>query len=162
MHLKYFVPFFACLYTLHAAETKSNKAEAHQGAAAEVLPTPAEPIAVSDVATLKRHIGQQISATGIPNAKSTIARNGHLFLNFDNTEFVVFCFGRNVGDFPDDKKPAALIGKTIKVTGKVALYKEKVQIAITKPEQIEVIVATEPAAPEEKPAEEKADGSEKE
>lgn len=162
MHMKHFLPLVACLYTIHAAEPKKDEAEVPQEAAAEVVPAPAEPISVSDVETLKKHIGQEISVTGVPNAKSTIARSGHLFLNFDNTEFVVFCFGRNVGAFPDDKKPAALIGKTVKVTGKVALYKEKVQIAITKPEQIEVLAATEPATHEEKPAEDKADDSEKE
>jgi DNA/RNA endonuclease YhcR with UshA esterase domain len=161
MPKKYYLSLVACIFTIQAAVLTSEQAVTPKEAAAEVVPAPAEPIPVTEVETLKKHIGQEISVTGIPNAKSTIARSGHLFLNFDNTEFVVFCFGRDVGAFPDDKKPAALIGKTVKVTGKLALYKEKVQIAISKAEQIEVIAATEPAAPEEKPAEEKADESEK-
>lgn len=155
MQLKHLLPFLACLCTIHAAEPKTEEASTPQETPAEVVPAPAEPIAVTDVETLKKHIDQEITVTGTPNAKSTIARSGHLFLNFDNTEFVVFCFGRNVGAFPDDKKPAALVGKTIKISGKLALYKEKVQIAITKPEQIEVLTTPAPAEAkaEESPAE---------
>ena len=155
--MKHFLPLVACLSTIHAAEPKTDEAELQKEAAAEVVHAPSEPISVSDLETLKKHIGQEVSVTGIPNAKSKIARSGHSFLNFDNTEFVVFCFGRDAGAFPNEKKPAALIGKTVKVTGKLALYKEKVQIAITKAEQIEVFAAAEPAVNEEDKANEKTD-----
>ena len=96
-----------------------------------------------------------ITIVGTPNAKSTIAKSGHMFLNFDNSNFVVFCFNASVAKFPDDKKPAALIGKKIKVTGKLTLYKEKPQIAIRTPEQIEIL-ATETPEPEGKTPDEKS------
>jgi DNA/RNA endonuclease YhcR with UshA esterase domain len=53
--------------------------------------------------------------------------------------------------FPEEKRPTALIGKTIKVTGKVTTYQEKLQIAIRKAEQIEV-ASTQPAEKTPTPA----------
>jgi hypothetical protein len=133
----------------------------------------AESIPVENNALLKTKIGQVITVVGVPNAKSAIAASGHFFYNFDQSELVVFCFKASAATFPAEKKPDALIGKKILVTGKVTLYKEKLQIAIREPEDIKldgaapVTPATEekqPVAPEpEKPAqdEKKKDSAEK-
>ncbi len=124
----------------------------------------ADPIPVENNELLKTKIGQEITVVGTPNAKSAIAASGHFFYNFDQSELVVFCFKASAAAFPDEKKPAALIGKKIIVTGKLTLYKEKLQIAIRGPEAI-TLEGAAPAAPAEedkKPAEPAADDKKKE
>ena len=113
----------------------------------------AESVPVENNELLKSKIGQVVTVVGVPNAKSAIAASGHYFYNFDNSEFVVFCFKANTATFPEDKKPAALIGKKILVSGKVTLYKEKLQIAIRGPQDIalESAVPATPAVEEKKP-----------
>jgi hypothetical protein len=113
----------------------------------------ADSIPVENNELLKTKIGQVVTVVGVPNAKSAIAASGHFFYNFDQSELVVFCFKASAATFPAEKKPAALIGKKILVTGKVTLYKEKLQIAIRGPEDISLDGAAPvtPAVEEEKP-----------
>ena len=106
----------------------------------------ADSIPVENHELLKTKIGQVITVVGTPNAKSTMAESGHFFYNFDQAELVIFCFKASAAKFPAEKKPAALIGKKILVTGKLTLYKEKLQIAIREPEDIKLEAAA-PAAP---------------
>lgn len=131
-------------------------------AAVEEKSAPAESITVEQADKIQANLDKEVSIIGTPNAKSTIAKSGHMFLNFDQSNFVVFCFNASVAKFPDDKKPAALIGKKIKVTGKLTLYKEKPQMAIRTPEQIEILPAEAPANPTPEPAEKPAPSDKKE
>jgi DNA/RNA endonuclease YhcR with UshA esterase domain len=111
-----------------------------------------EPIAVTDQEALKSKENQEVTVTGVTNASSTISKDGHFFYNFEGTNFSLFCFKASAEQFPEEKRPTALIGKTIKVTGKITTHKEKLQIAIRKAEQIEV-VNVEPAEKTTTPAE---------
>lgn len=119
---------------------------------------PAKPeiIEVANTEKLKTLLDKDITVSGSPNATSTISKTGHFFYNFDHSEMIVFCFSAGAATFPEDKKPAALVGKKILVTGKLTQYKEKLQIAIRKPEQIHILDATAPAA-DTKPAEQDTD-----
>ena len=94
---------------------------------------------------IKAHLNQEVTVKGAPNAKSAASAAGHFFYNFDRSDLTLFCFKAVASTIPDDKKPSALVGKTIQVTGKLVLYKEKPQIVIRKAEQI-VIVKSQTAA----------------
>jgi DNA/RNA endonuclease YhcR with UshA esterase domain len=111
-----------------------------------------EPIKVTDQDAVKSNLNQEVTVSGIPNASSAISKDGDYFYNFDGTTFTIFCFRASAGTFPEEKRPNAVIGKKIKVTGKIKAYHEKLQIAIRKAEQIEV-VAAEPAEKTTTPSE---------
>lgn len=100
---------------------------------------------VENAEWIKAHLDQEVTVTGVPNAKSTASAAGHFFYNFDRSDLTLFCFKAVAATLPDEKKPAALVGKKIQVTGKLVLYKEKPQIIIRKPEQIQIVDAMAPA-----------------
>lgn len=115
-----------------------------------------EPIAVTDVEALKAHLNEEVTVSGVPNASSKSSKEGHFFYHFDGTSFTVFCFQASAEVFPEEKRPSAVIGKTITFTGKVTMYKEKPQIAIRKAEQVEIVAGkatekTSPTVDQEKP-----------
>jgi DNA/RNA endonuclease YhcR with UshA esterase domain len=98
---------------------------------------------VENAEWIKAHLNQEVTVTGVPNAKSNASAAGHFFYNFDRSDLTLFCFKAVAATLPEEKKPAALVGKTIRVTGKLALYKDKPQIVIRKAEQIEIVAAAE-------------------
>lgn len=98
-----------------------------------------EPIAVSDAAAITAKMNQEVTVTGVPNAQSNKSTAGHFFYHFDGTNFTIYCFQASAATFPEDKQPAALVGKPIQVKGKITMYKDKPQIAIRSAEQIEVL-----------------------
>lgn len=100
---------------------------------------------VENAEWIKAHLDQEVTITGVPNAKSNTSAAGHFFYNFDRSDLTLFCFKAVAATLPDEKKPAALVGKKIQVTGKLVLYKEKPQIVILKPEQIQMLDASAPA-----------------
>lgn len=100
---------------------------------------------VENAEWIKAHLDQEVTITGVPNAKSNTSAAGHFFYNFDRSDLTLFCFKAVAATLPDEKKPAALVGKKIQVTGKLVLYKEKPQIVIRKPEQIQMLDASAPA-----------------
>lgn len=63
------------------------------------------------------------------------------FINFDEqrpTRFVAVIFEENLGNFP--KPPQEMYaGKIVRVRGPVTLFREQPQIAVTSPEQIEIL-----------------------
>lgn len=100
---------------------------------------------VENAEWIQAHLDQEVTVTGVPNAKSNASAAGHFFYNFDRSDLTLFCFKAVAATLPDEKKPAALVGKKIQVTGKLVLYKEKPQIVIRKPEQIQIVDAAVPA-----------------
>ena len=110
----------------------------------EPQPVPAVE-SVENAEWIKAHLDQEVTVTGVPNAKSNASAAGHFFYNFDRSDLTLFCFKAVAATLPDEKKPAALVGKKIQVTGKLVLYKEKPQIVIRKPEQIQIVDAAAPA-----------------
>lgn len=107
-------------------------------------PKPIEGV-VENSEWIKAHLDQDVILTGVPNAKSNTSAAGHYFYNFDRSDLTIFCFKAVATTLPDEKKPAALVGKTIRVSGKLVLYKEKPQIVIRKPEQIQIVEAAAPS-----------------
>ena len=137
--MKRFLSTILCLGTMSGllwAEPKEEKNE-------EQEPQPVVE-SVENADWIKAHLDQEVTVKGVPNAKSAVSAAGHCFYNFDRSELTLFCFKAVAGTLPDDKKPSALVGKTIQVTGKLVLYKEKPQIVIRKAEQI-VVVESQPA-----------------
>jgi DNA/RNA endonuclease YhcR with UshA esterase domain len=111
----------------------------------EAATGPAVAESVENAEWIKAHLDQEVTVTGVPNAKSNASAAGHFFYNFDRSDLTLFCFKAVAATLPDEKKPAALVGKKIQVTGKLVLYKEKPQIVIRKPEQIQIVDAAAPA-----------------
>ncbi len=107
-------------------------------------PVKPEVIEVANTEKLKASLEKEINISGTPNASSSISKAGHFFYNFDNSEMMVFCIAASASTFPEDKKPAALVGKKILVSGKLTKYKEKLQVVIRKPEQIHILDAASP------------------
>ncbi|MFY7817218.1 MAG: hypothetical protein ACOVRB_02530 [Akkermansiaceae bacterium] len=99
---------------------------------------------VENAVWIKEHLDQEVTVTGVPNAQSSESASGHFFYNFDRSDVTLFCFKAVAATLPVEKKPAALVGKKIQVTGKLVLYKEKPQIVIRKPEQIQIMEAPAP------------------
>jgi DNA/RNA endonuclease YhcR with UshA esterase domain len=103
------------------------------------VPANPEVGSVENADWIKAHMDQEVTITGVPNAKSATSVAGHCFYNFDHSEMILFCFKAVAETLPADKKPAALMGKTIRVKGKLTLYKGKPQMVIRNAEQIEIL-----------------------
>ena len=118
-----------------------------------------EPVAGSaeNAEWLQQHLERDVAIRGVVSNQSSIAKAGHFFYQFDRSELKLFCFKGAAVTIPEEKHPSSLVGKTIEVRGKLALYKDKPQIVIRKPEQIQIVAAAE----EPKPEVEKSDQSEK-
>jgi len=115
--------------------------------AGSLLAEPAKPVveSVENAEWIKAHLDQEVTVKGVVSAKSSASAAGHFFYNFERSDLTLFCFKAVAETLPDAKKPGAVVGKTIQVTGKLALYKDKPQIVIRKAEQI-VILEQAPAA----------------
>jgi DNA/RNA endonuclease YhcR with UshA esterase domain len=103
-----------------------------------------EPIAVSDAAAITAKMNQEVTVTGVPNAQSNKSAAGHFFYHFDGTNFTIYCYQASAATFPEDKQPAALVGKPIEVKGKITMFKDKPQIAIRSAEQIVLLPEKNP------------------
>ncbi len=103
-----------------------------------------EPIAVSDAAAITAKMNQEVTVTGVPNALSNKSTAGHFFYHFDGTNFTIYCYQASAATFPEDKQPAALVGKPIQVKGKITMFKDKPQIAIRSAEQIVLLPEKNP------------------
>ena len=115
--------------------------------AGSLLAEPAKPVveSVENAEWIKAHLDQEVTVKGVVSANSSASAAGHFFYNFERSDLTLFCFKAVAETLPDAKKPGAVVGKTIQVTGKLALYKDKPQIVIRKAEQI-VILEQAPAA----------------
>lgn len=100
-------------------------------------------IPVDDAAALRDNVGKEVTVVG------TVARTGKpvggpQFLNFEGTEFTVVCLPGDLDRFAEP--PAdAFNRKSLEVTGKVELYKGRLQMRIRNPSQVRVREA--PTAP---------------
>lgn len=97
----------------------------------------------TDVAGLKAALGKPVVVRG-KVGKTRAWEGGITFINLAGG-FTVVCFKKNLANFPEppDKTCA---GKTIEVSGKLTEHKGKLQIEISKPEQIKVLDEVEPPA----------------
>jgi len=123
---------------LAAADAPAAPAEP---AAAEVKPLE---IAATDEAALKAAVGQLATVRG-KVTRANAWEGGITFLNFEGA-FTAVCFKKHYGAFPTPPDQLYAAGKTLEVTGKLSLHKGKVQIEITRPDQVKVLESPAPAA----------------
>lgn len=122
---------------------------------APAAPTPAvsKVIDSANVEELKAAVNQVVTVRGkVLKATDWDGRGnpekGINFINLAGNQFTLLVFAADYGKF--SARPAALYkDKTLEVTGKLELRKEKWQIKATAPDQIKVIEeAAEPKTPE--------------
>jgi hypothetical protein len=120
---------------------------------AEEPPAPAtEPLVLksTDKDGLKAAVGKIATVTGQVQ-RANAWDGGITFLNLEGG-FTIVCFKKNYGKFPAPPDQLYAKDKTIEVTGKIRLHKERPEIEITGPEQVKVLAEapappSEPAAP---------------
>ena len=98
------------------------------------LPASARTIQSSDA---RAHVGQTVTVEGKVSNVHTARRSGAIFIDiggrYPNNSFAVVIFSDDAGKFPD---VAALVGKTVDVTGPVRLYRGKPEIVLSAPAQL--------------------------
>ena len=99
-----------------------------------------ERVKATNVVALRKLVGQQVTVYGRVGTTAK-SKSGMNFLNFASSELSAVCRSSDVSKF----KPApadAFRGKDIVLTGMLELYKGKLQIKLTQPEQIKVETLT--------------------
>lgn len=126
----------------------------------EAPPTPPTPparaaakvIDSANVEDLKANANQTVTVKGKVVKATDWDGKGHPekginFIDLAGKQFTLLVFAADYGKFPSH--PAELYkNKTLEVTGKLELRKEKWQIKATSPQQVKIVEAAEPAAPE--------------
>lgn len=102
----------------------------------------AAPIDASDKSAIDAAMPREVAVTGtIDSAKVNQGTIAIDFKGTDKSQFYAVVLGRNREDvektFGEGLK--SLIGKTVKVTGKIAEYRERPQIVVSRPEQITIV-----------------------
>lgn len=121
--------------------------------AEEAKPAPvAKVIDSANVEELKANANQTVTVKGkVDKVKDWDgkgdATKGINFIDLAGKQFTLLVFAADYGKF--QSRPAELYkNKTIEVTGKLELHKDKWQIKATSPDQVKIVEATEPAASE--------------
>lgn len=128
---------------LHAEESKP-------------APTVATPVVVklidsTNVEALKVSLNQTVTVKGkVTKTKDWDgkgnAAKGINFINLEGNQFTLLIFAADYGKFPS--RPAELyLGKTLEVTGKLEVHKQKWQIKVTSPDEVKVVESAEPVDP---------------
>jgi hypothetical protein len=148
---------FFCVSIAARAQDRAPAPEKESPPIASTAPQ-TEPLRLqaTDKDGLKGAIGKTATVTGRVQ-RANAWDGGITFLNLEGG-FTVVCFKKHYGEFPSPPDQLYAQGKTIEVTGKIRLHKERPEIEITGPEQIKVLAdapapPSEPAAdkPEDKP-----------
>lgn len=98
-------------------------------------------IRANNVVILRQRLGKEVTVTGNV-ARTGKSSSGHQFLNFQSSELTAVCFGEDVKKFKDGHPADLYDGKQIRVTGKLSLYKGKLQLRFREPSQIQVAKAS--------------------
>ena len=104
------------------------------GAAKEAKPTT---VAANNTTQLRRSVGQQVIVRG-KVSRTAKSRSGHHFLNFYSSEFTVVCFKEDVRRFAGGGPANIYRNKEVQVSGKLELFKNKPQIKLRRPQQIQL------------------------
>ncbi|MEZ5301594.1 MAG: hypothetical protein R3F11_13230 [Verrucomicrobiales bacterium] len=148
---------FAALLLLVSASPFTRAQEAAAPAPGKGAAEKLEDIPAAEMDKLRELAGQKVAVVG--EIKNTgRSESGINFLNFDGG-FVVVCFPEVVKDKFPDKDPAKLYHrKYVRVTGEITLFKDKPQIKLYGPDQVEEI---DRPVGDEKPKGETKDGETK-
>jgi DNA/RNA endonuclease YhcR with UshA esterase domain len=100
------------------------------------------PIDATDKSAIDAAMPHEVAVTGTIEAVKV--NQGSTAIDFKGTEksqFYAVVLGRNREDFEKTYGEGlkSLIGKTVKVTGKIAEYRDRPQIVVSRPEQIAVV-----------------------
>ncbi len=101
---------------------------------------PASPIPANMVIKLRANLNKQVTVRGRV-ASTGQSRSGHQFLNFASSELTAVCYPEHVANFHDGKPAKIYRGKNVELTGKLELYKNKLQIRLRDPAQIRIVTA---------------------
>ncbi len=118
-------------------------AASHPAPGQEAVPGQFPVFAATDTEGLRAKEGQKVVAWGetTGSGKSPAGMN---FVNFKDAELYLVTFKSDLKPFGDTEPADAYDGKRLVVTGVVSLYKDKVQIKLTSPDQVRVLAGDEP------------------
>lgn len=104
-----------------------------------------EQIAATHVVALREAVGKRVTVFGRIQ-RTAKSGSGHQFLNFADTELSGVCLPESVKRFKDGAPIDVYKNKHVELTGKLELYKGKLQIQFSEPAQIKIVEASsEPA-----------------
>ncbi|MEM7315438.1 MAG: hypothetical protein AAF497_20035, partial [Planctomycetota bacterium] len=110
---------------------KSNAQPATSGQAAKPV-VKTETIRANNVVKLRERVGKTVTVSGKVNDTNT-SKSGRHFLRFYGSELTVTCAAENAKKFKDGGPAKTFKGKNVEVTGKVELFKGKLQMQLTDP-----------------------------
>lgn len=121
-------------------------------ASTTTIPNQYKILNASNLGSLKEHIGERVIVVGkitdLHSAKTRFGRP-YLFLNFGyypNHTFTLVLWSTSINAFSKlNIIPNSFVNKWVKVTGVISLYKQKPQIVIESPYQIQVLPNDEEA-----------------
>lgn len=97
-------------------------------------------VAANQVVELRRRVGQTVTVVGRVGRAAKSTGSGHQFLNFDGSELSAVCFREDVAKFTDGEPADLYRDQRVELTGKLELYRGKLQIRLNRPEQIRIVI----------------------
>lgn len=97
-------------------------------------------VSAQNIVELRKNVGKDIAVNGFVE-RTNKSRSGNHFLNFRASEFSVICFSSDVKNFSNGGPAKQFEKKQVHVTGKLELYKNKLQIKLRHPSQIKIVGA---------------------
>ncbi|MBC8350649.1 MAG: hypothetical protein H8E66_01600 [Planctomycetes bacterium] len=103
-------------------------------------------IKATNAGELRGSLGQEVTIYGSIDSTGK-SSSGHQFLNFYGKQVSVFCAKDDVAQFKDGKPADLYKGKQIEVIGKLSLFNGKLQIKLTTPKNIKLLLETAGRSP---------------
>ena len=103
-------------------------------------------VKASNAAELRALVGQEVTVYGTIESTGK-SSSGHQFLNFYGKQISVFCGKDDVAKFKTGQPADVYRNKEIEVSGKLSLFKGKVQLKLTSPENIRLLEKTATGSP---------------
>ena len=135
--MKLFIPTILAFLSAALATQAEETAPAAQPAPSPAPVSEAVVLKATDRDGLVGAVGKTATVTGDVQ-RANAWDGGITFLNLEGG-FTVVCFKKNYGKFPSPPDQLYSRGKTIEVTGKIRLHKDRPEIEITGPEQVKVL-----------------------
>lgn len=103
--------------------------------------TKTQRVKATNTVELRQLVGQEVTAYGKVESTGK-SSSGHQFLNFYGKQLSVFCGKDDVAKFKGGKPADRYKTKEIEVTGKLSLFKGKLQLKLTTPDNIRLLEDT--------------------
>ncbi len=95
-------------------------------------------IPAGNVVTLRENVGKTVTVRGRIDSTGE-SNSGIQFLNFESSELTAVCYRQNVARFTEGKPLVLYRNKQVQLTGKITLYRDKLQIELADPAQIQLV-----------------------